>query len=790
MKKITPLLLVLILFNINTFAKPIFIKSKHLIATLYSAATGTVSLSTGTAPYQLRYLIENDIESAVESDYWIIKEQSANEYSFQNAATLQYIKYDALSTIYQSALVLVNSLQADKSTSFKLELTIVNKLSYYVIRSVLNNTKVWHQSSTPPPGNATINTVGANTASAGSNKQQFLFYDSEGISVKDDTQGFDITPPTSGRSLGAFSLCLDSLTFDKKSPAVDTPQKEFYITIPEIAMGADRSINVIFKPKVATYKLYINNLEVVSGSNFNFFNILATTILPIEVRNGVAVIASGKLKFTCLPMVQIYPETTIGAVYISGRIIISEADKNDTTVILNTDIKIRGASSSSYPKKQYSLKLKDVDGITPLYRSFYGLREDNNWVLDAMYIDPSRMRNRVSTDLWNDFSTRPYYAVQEPKMINGTRGHFVEVFMDDQYAGLYCMTEKVDRKQLNLKKLVYNLDGTTTQRGGLYKAVSWTTSTLLGFNYGQTISMYNNASESWNGWEVKYPDLGDGEPINWMPLYYAVNASSYLSTDDVFIHVANTHYDVPVFMDYYLFIDLLLTTDNQGKNTFLSIYDQTVSAKLSISPWDCDGTWGRRWDGTSNSTPATLDVDTYILNAQNNLISRLRKLNFEGFNAKMKSRYLELRGTYFTYTGLMSRFENYFNLFEKSGALDRETLRWPKAATIRGEKPYLQAWIKARLEYMDMKYLGKPYVSTGVANGTAKLIQIAPNPVRDMITLSGLVAGEMLQIISLQGTVMYQTQSSGENMVIDMRNFTSGVYLLKTGNDVTKILKR
>lgn len=61
------------------------------------------------------------------------------------------------------------------------------------------------------------------------------------------------------------------------------------------------------------------------------------------------------------------------------------------------------------------------------------------------------MRNRLCMDLWNSFSPVPYIN-DEPDAINGTRGKFVEVLVNGKYQGLYCLSEKIDRKQLKLKK--------------------------------------------------------------------------------------------------------------------------------------------------------------------------------------------------------------------------------------------------------------------------------------------------------------------------------------------------
>lgn len=199
-------------------------------------------------------------------------------------------------------------------------------------------------------------------------------------------------------------------------------------------------------------------------------------------------------------------------------------------------------------------------------------------------------------------NVKPYYYADEPKMVNGTRGNYIEVFCNDSYNGLYCMTEKIDRKQFNLKKLKYSADSTVvTQRGALYKADDWTREVLLGGALnGSTLKYtsvpaYNNMSDTWQAYEVKHPDLDDNEPVSWKPLYDLVYFTSGLTNDTKFIADVSKHFDLPNFLDYYLFIELLLTADNQAKNTYLSVYDQSVSPMFSITPWDLDASWGRRW---------------------------------------------------------------------------------------------------------------------------------------------------------------------------------------------------
>jgi len=785
------LLVLTILYNFS-FASLLLTRSKYLISVQSEAANGAIR--TGPASYPLIYDSELSTETATDADYWIIKKQTDGTYTFQNYASKKYIKYD--NTISdRTALVLVDALQSDKSTSFTLELKATSSLSYYIIRSALNTQKIWDKRNSISD---TYYPVGVYNSSVSiSSNELFLFSDSDGSPAIDDS--FALKSSFGRQSLGAFANYADSLKFDLKTPVVDTSKKEFFLTIPETKMGTSFAMNVIFKPKVSSYRLYIGKQPVTNNTPFTFSNVSSSSTFSLEILDGATVMASGTLKFSCLPLVQIYSENTISPVYNAAKLAVTEPDKTDTTEVMQLNIKTRGAFAASQPKKSYALKLKDSDGVTSLDRSFMGLRNDNNWILDAMYIDPARMRNRVSTDLWNEFATLPYFSPSEPKLRNGTRGGFVEVFLNDSYNGLYCMTEKIDRKQLNLKKLKYNIDSTVvTQRGGMYKGSDWTIGTLLGKSscdmfYNATIPVYYNGSETWSGYENKYPDWGDGEPIEWKPIYDAVKVSSDYSNDANFKAKVDAAYDMPVFLDYYLFIELMLATDNQGKNTYLSVYDQSVSPKLTITPWDCDGTWGRRWDGSSNLTYANQNFETFINryeHAQNNLYIKLLLLNHNNFKTNLKNRYMQLRGSYFSYNSLFQRFQNYSNLFTRSGVGSRESSRWSTGDINSEVSNYISGWITSRLNYLDNQYLGAPYVSSGVSNANATQLSFSPNPVRDMLTMSGLKAGDKLQLISVQGNILLQTTADNDYYVIDMSRFATGVYLIKVNNEIAKIIRQ
>ena len=73
-------------------------------------------------------------------------------------------------------------------------------------------------------------------------------------------------------------------------------------------------------------------------------------------------------------------------------------------------------------------------------------RNDDEWLLNAMYSDSSKIRDKLSADIWSQIG-----AVQEefPEAYFGTRMVYVEVFFNHEYWGLYALMEPVDSKQLD-----------------------------------------------------------------------------------------------------------------------------------------------------------------------------------------------------------------------------------------------------------------------------------------------------------------------------------------------------
>lgn len=537
--------------------------------------------------------------------------------------------------------------------------------------------------------------------------------------------GLDVTPK-------AFAEAFDSLRINDKQLVYDGKGNAYFATLPEgMRNGGDYTAKVTYKLKATNaegYTLKVNGQEPDADGYVTFDNVDCETLYPIELTNASEnVDLSAKIRFTFLPIVELNCSSVSSKAYTTGSLRVTDPASLGYDSLMIAAFKYRGASSSNYPKRSYAIKLRDENGNS-VDRKLLGYRSDNNWILDAMYIDLACMRNRVATDLWNAFECKPYYADREKKVRTGTRGKFVEVILNGQWWGLYCMTEKMDRKQLKLKKFVpasLSTTGENEVHGVLYKSNQWTYEVFMGHESNddndnkqviyphKKVSDYKNilGQETWCEYEFKYPDYED-EAVEWRPLHDAANmvATSFiLNIDSV-----KSRFDYPMLRDYYLFIDLLLATDNHGKNLFWYAYDTQgpEGDKLSLAPWDLDGTFGQDWDGViTNTKDVTLDFDTYIKNYEHGqfAIFDLIKSRSE-WQQDLKDRYAELRiKGVISGDSIANRFANYASLFEASLADQREQNMWSKAyhsrhKDIQGGATYAESWIRRRVNWLDQKY--------------------------------------------------------------------------------------
>ena len=462
--------------------------------------------------------------------------------------------------------------------------------------------------------------------------------------------------------------------------------------------------------------LVIDARIVPPGTSYTFASIAGGKNFTLSMTTSNGTVVHKPMTFTSLPVVQI--EGSFGNNYTDGHITVNTTD-GTTAERLEMKAKWRGGitNSGNKHKHNYHVKLKDAAG-DKLERSYFGLRNDNSWILEACQVDMSRVRNRVFTDLWNDYSTPPYYIANDARAMTGTRGRFVELTLNGEYRGIYCMTENMDRKQMKLKKIDEN---TGQYHGQLWKSKDWSYATLMGTrpdgNYQPKdyLSTPNSSSEMWDSYEVKYPDFEDyGNKTDWTTLYNAVNFVATASDDDFRNHVAE-YFDLPLVIDYYILMETILATDNHGKNMFFGVYDKQTDKRITFGVWDMDASCGQRWSDDYYHRDDIMnperDYAEYIAREEHgdyNLFKRLKATNAGNFEQKVRQRYNDLRKGALNTSSILGRFQTYLSEFKANGAAQREYARWSgdsdvayKTLDFDNEMQYITSWLTRRMNYLD-----------------------------------------------------------------------------------------
>ena len=485
------------------------------------------------------------------------------------------------------------------------------------------------------------------------------------------------------------------IVIDGRPAVCDSATGMMLLSVPDSVFGQPYSAPVIAMQDVTG--LMINGQQITDHVDLPLVD--GTTSYPVEyLYNGKTV--NSTLRFTYLPVMRLDGE--FNGEYANGKVEMILPDAHEA---LQYDARIKWAGTYGVHKHNYHIKFVDSVGAK-MDVSFFGLRNDNHWRLDAGTVDMVRIRNKAAHALWAKFGHKPYFADLQPKARNYVRGHHVEMFLNGEYLGFFDMAEFLDRKQMKLKK--YD-DELGEFHGMMWKGKDGTPQTL----FNQSLP-YDNNAENWGGFDVTYPDIDDVCPTDFSVISNAVDFVTG-SNDQEFADHMGEYFDLPVMVDYYIFMQTLLAIDNTSKNIVWSCYDSQVDKMITPSVWDFDATVGQTWyDGPTHYHNAEIqpEIDMDNISGRFTLFPRAllwhRLRDVPDFRLKMFNRYHQLRETVLDADSLVAHYEEIFRNLERAGALDREYTRWSKDTDVAGlplnfesEFSYLTDWLRRRVAYMD-----------------------------------------------------------------------------------------
>ncbi len=478
---------------------------------------------------------------------------------------------------------------------------------------------------------------------------------------------------------------------------LDTLNNIWLCSIPQDSFGKNFTATVSYDTDVRT--LVIDGAAVDNGEEYTFSHVTGGKNYTVTVYKGNELI-TGHITFTWLPIVEL--EGTFNTEYAYGTVRVSEPDSAYAEPLL-AKVKWRGGATNIKGKNKRNYRIKFVnEDSTKCNRRFFGLRNDNNWILDAGQMDFLRVRNRVSTDLWLDFARQPWYADSVGEVIhNGSRGKMVEVLLNGAYVGIYNMCEPIDRKQLKIKR--YDEENRTFH-GVLWTAYTRSYTTAM----SKPAKRYTSTPTYWDGFEYKYPDYDEINRSNWTALDEAVKFAYRADNSDLQVRIDSMkyHFDMPVMQDYYLFVIALQALDNECKNIYYACYDTQGSHVLTMVPWDLDICLGANYMPSVN-LPEMIKPERGVKEWMMH-VPMADMLEVKEWCDQLNERFYELRKTVFNTDSLVNRYWAAIDNLVDCGAATREENRWSKDTDLAkkelnliNEMQYVEDWIRRRMAYLD-----------------------------------------------------------------------------------------
>lgn len=363
---------------------------------------------------------------------------------------------------------------------------------------------------------------------------------------------------------------------------------------------------------------------------------------------------------------------------------------------LDVGMHTRGASSRWIPKKSYRVQVQGADestegGFAGNYLPgknypFFGMRGAREWILYSFYGDESKMREKLSRDLWDEIAQSSTYA----EAGTGLQMEYCEVYLNDEYMGLYGMGTAVDRRN-------FWSDKASDRQDLLFKTINFDAPTL------EDIAAVGE-EEICKCLELKYASWKSKDMWDTIGQYMHL---AYYASDEEYLEQMKNYMEIDNHIDYWLFFLASGLDDNELKNLYLSIGDAKSNTKVLMTPWDMDMSWGVGYTGEDifmwgrNDRQYTKIMDFPI-------VSRMFSAGDAEFTEQTKARWKELRQDIITEEKMLKRVREYDELLWHSGVMEREMERWPEAK-YASDSEYIENYINKRFVYLDeyMEQLGK-----------------------------------------------------------------------------------
>ena len=377
--------------------------------------------------------------------------------------------------------------------------------------------------------------------------------------------------------------------------------------------------------------------------------------------------------------------------YIYGDINIfdNKTYKNKLNIINESaKFKTRGIASLNFEKKSYTIQFIDSkNGKEKIVNDFLGLERNNKFALNSLYEDESKIRDILSLNTWENISKNNS---------NKIKMEYVEVFINNEYYGLYGFSEIINEHKLkveNSNSIIYKINDDIVPSLDIFDT--------------KNKKIYTKENTNTNIMEIVYPNntyYGIWEPLsNLTEIIYYYN-------DNKFENNILKYIDIDNIVDYFILQELTYDVDGIWKNGVFT-YSQNTK-KLIRTPWDLDFTFGKHWDENNKLIFSKNDMEfskkLLFKNGNNQqktyLEQRLWQNNVGNFRQKVAKRWKELRSGFLETESFVNYANSLYDEVTESGAREREHERWPDGG-YSTDNSFIEKFIRQRLPYLDSQFL-------------------------------------------------------------------------------------
>lgn len=313
-------------------------------------------------------------------------------------------------------------------------------------------------------------------------------------------------------------------------------------------------------------KVYVRNVEQISGVNDNDFSdgVNYHIISPDGDNNNIKIyLQNTGLPVVCINTPDSKPITSKTEWMDDAEITIYNANGSINYSDNKLQIRGRGNSTWSFPKKPYALKLNKKAEIL-------GMPKHKRWVLLANWMDRTLLRN--------DFA----FEIARNTGLEWTpRGQFVEVILNGNHLGNYYLCEqiKVDKNRVDIAELTEkDIEGENITGGYLME---------LDVYYDEVNKFKSKIREL--PYMFKEPDEDVLQPVQFKYMEDFVNQMEELlySADWLEKREYEKYMDLNSFVDWWFIYELSMNSEpNHPKSSYVH---KDRNGKLSAGPvWDFD----------------------------------------------------------------------------------------------------------------------------------------------------------------------------------------------------------